>query len=256
MASPTEIVAACAHEFADQSVSERLSGLRDRIDGPIVFTTSFGLEDQVITHFIAKAGLAIGLVTLDTGRMFPETYDVWAQTEQRYGLRVQPYFPQAVQLTALLADQGVNGFYDTIDKRHACCGVRKVEPLNRALSGASAWITGLRGDASQTRGTMQAVEYDDARGLTKLSPIFDWSRERVDAFAASENIPVNALHAQGFPTIGCAPCTRAIKPGEDERAGRWWWEQNQSQECGLHVDESGQLQRANPRQDTPVSEPR
>lgn len=237
-------VAGLAAAFSGQTASQRLETLRATLPGRIVFTSSLGLEDQVITHLIAAAGLDIDIVTLDTGRLFPESYTLWRETEERYGIRIRGFYPRGEDLEKLVNHQGIDGFYQSIDARHACCNVRKIEPLNRALAGASGWITGLRGDASQNRAAMDAVVFDTAHGLVKLSPIFDWSREETAAFAQRENIPVSPLHAQGFVSIGCAPCTRALLPGEPERAGRWWWEQDDARECGLHVDDSGRLVRS------------
>ncbi len=223
--------------------TERLASLRAAMSGRIVFTTSFGAEDQVITHLIAQAGLDIEFATLDTGRMFPETYDLWAETEGRYGLRITGYYPEQVPLSALVAAQGVNGFRESVEARKACCNVRKVEPLKRALHGAAGWVTGLRADQSAVRQVVPFVALDAGFGLAKANPLRDWSRNRVSEFLQENNVPQNALHAQGFVSIGCAPCTRAIEPGEEERAGRWWWEES-GKECGLHVGPDGRLVRA------------
>ena len=201
----------------------------------IAFTTSFGLEDQVILHMICAAGLDIDLVTLDTGRLFPETYAAWEETEARYGRRIRAIYPRHDALEALVQAQGINGFYGSRDARAACCDVRKVEPLGRALAGAAGWITGLRADQSAHRGAGGLVAADTERGLLKLSPLHDWTREAVLRFADANAVPRNALHAKGFASIGCAPCTRALRPGEPERAGRWWWEDESKKECGLHV---------------------
>jgi phosphoadenosine phosphosulfate reductase len=223
---------------------ERLASLRAAVPGRIVFTTSFGIEDQAITHLIAGQDLDVDLVTLDTGRLFPETYKVWQETEERYGRRIRSVHPDAAALAALVADAGVNGFYFSKAARLDCCAVRKVEPLNRALAGAAAWVTGLRADQSDERGTVSLVSRDGERGLIKVAPLFDWSREDVADFCAAHDVPINDLHSQGFDSIGCAPCTRAIAPGEPERAGRWWWEQDEARECGLHVAADGRLQRS------------
>lgn len=230
--------------FASQTPTARLKHLRESLQGRIVFTTSLGLEDQVITHLIAGGQHDIDIVTLDTGRMFPETYTLWRDTEARYGVSIRPYYPVGESLERLVAAQGIDGFYHSIEARHACCNIRKVEPLNRALAGAAGWVTGLRAGASQTRTAMDAVAYDSDKNLVKFSPLFDWTRDEIAAYAARENIPVNPLHAKGFFSIGCAPCTRPIAPGESERAGRWWWEQEDAKECGLHVDADGRLIRA------------
>ena len=231
-------------QAAGQSALERLQALRTALPGPITFTTSFGVEDQAITHLIATAGLDIAFATLDTGRLFPQTYDVWAQTEARYGIKVLAFLPQTSAVEALLAAQGVNGFYNSVEARKACCEVRKLEPLGRALAGAQGWVTGLRADQSDHRQGLAFVSFDEARGLIKLNPIFDWTRADAVAFTTANNVPVNALHAQGFLSIGCAPCTRAIADGEPERAGRWWWEDEAKKECGLHVGPDGRLGRA------------
>ncbi|MGS1018269.1 phosphoadenylyl-sulfate reductase [Allosphingosinicella humi] len=223
--------------------AERLRALREAVPGRIVFTTSFGIEDQAITHFILANRIAIEVVTLDTGRLFPSTYALWGETEERYGVRIRSFHPNEAALAAFVADAGVNGFYFSKEARLGCCHVRKVEPLGRALEGAAAWVTGLRADQSGGRASVDLAAWDAERGLIKLAPLFDWSREQVADFCAAESVPVNALHAQGYLSIGCAPCTRALKPGEAERAGRWWWESDEARECGLHVGADGKLTR-------------
>jgi phosphoadenosine phosphosulfate reductase len=230
--------------FAAADLPGRLRLLREALPGKIVFTTSLGIEDQALTHAIRAEGVDVEISTLDTGRLFPEAYDVWARTEEKYGFRIKAFFPQAEAVQALVADQGVNGFYYGVDMRKACCGVRKVEPLARALVGAQGWVAGLRGDQSEHRSGLRFVEFDAARGLIKASPLLDFSRDDVVAYAKANEVPVNALHAKGFLSIGCAPCTRALKPGEPERAGRWWWESEDKKECGLHVAADGALVRA------------
>jgi phosphoadenosine phosphosulfate reductase len=229
--------------FSVLGLVERLKALRQAIPGRIVFTTSLGLEDQVLTHLIAGNDLEIELATLDTGRLFPETYDLWVATEERYGRRIKAFAPSAPSLEALLADQGVNGFRYGIEMRKACCHVRKVEPLGRALAGASAWITGLRADQSATRATTSFAAVDATYRLIKANPLLDQTRDALKSLAEAHAIPVNALHDKGFLSIGCAPCTRALKPGEPERAGRWWWEDEAQKECGLHVAADGKLER-------------
>jgi bifunctional enzyme CysN/CysC len=231
----TARAAALAQRFADMSPAERIAQLRGEIAGKIVFTTSFGLEDQAILHLLAEHGGDIDVVTLDTGRLFPETYALWAQVERRYGRRIRTIHPRHDDLEALIERQGINGFYESRQARIACCAVRKVEPLNRALAGAQAWIAGLRADQSAHRQDMALVTAETDRGLIKLNPLFDWTRQELLDFISANDIPVNALHAEGFASIGCAPCTRAIAPGEPERAGRWWWEDEGKKECGLHV---------------------
>ena len=223
---------------------DRLEALRLGVGGRIVFTTSFGLEDQAIAHFIFTRGLDIEVATLDTGRLFPSTYKVWEETERRFGVRIRSWHPDPDALADFVARSGINGFYDSKDARRGCCNVRKVEPLGRALAGASAWVTGLRSDQSDGRGSVDLAAWDADRQLVKFAPLFDWSRERVADFCAAEGVPVNALHALGFPSIGCEPCTRAVAPGEPERSGRWWWETDDSRECGLHVGPDGRLVRS------------
>jgi phosphoadenylyl-sulfate reductase (thioredoxin) len=221
--------------LAGLSLAERLAAIREGLDGAIVFTTSFGLEDQVILHHICDAGLDIDVVTLDTGRLFPETYAVWEETERRYGRCVRAVYPHQAALEDLIAAQGINGFYYAKQARIACCDVRKVEPLKRALAGAQGWITGLRAEQSADRAKVGFVTADQERNLLKFNPLMDWSRPALEEFASAHEVPVNALHQRGFLSIGCAPCTRAVRPGEPERAGRWWWEDGSKKECGLHV---------------------
>ena len=219
----------------DETLSERLRSAIAAIDGRIVLTTSFGMEAQLIAHHIFTERLPIEVVTLDTGRMFPETYKVWQETEERYGVRIRAYYPEADAVRAMVADSGINGFYYSKEARLACCDVRKVEPLKRALEGASAWMVGLRADQSRHRASVGLAGWDARRELVKISPLFDWTREEVAAECERLGVPVNALYAQGYPSIGCEPCTRAVQPGEDERAGRWWWERDDTKECGLHM---------------------
>jgi phosphoadenosine phosphosulfate reductase len=230
--------------FAELTPLERLTLLVEKIPAPIVFTTSLGIEDQMLTHLIFTAKLPIVLKTLDTGRLFPESYTLWRETEEKYGRRIKAMYPQSEALEELVNDQGIDGFYYAPEFRKACCGVRKVEPLGRALAGAGGWITGLRRDQSANREGMEFVGYDAARGLIKANPLFDWTREEIRLFAEEAGVPVNPLHAQNFLSIGCAPCTRALKPGEPERAGRWWWEEETMRECGLHIEADGSISRA------------
>lgn len=226
-----------ASGFSALSLSARFAAIRQAIPARVVFTTSFGLEDQAIAHAIFADDFDIEVVTLDTGRLFPETYAVWAETERRYSRRIRCVYPDRRDLEALVARQGIDGFRTSVEARHRCCHVRKVQPLARALAGASAWITGLRADQSPNRSTMPFAAFDKAHALVKISPLLDWSRERVAEYVAAHGIPYNVLHDRGFPSIGCAPCTRAVAPGEHERAGRWWWEHEEKKECGLHARE-------------------
>jgi phosphoadenosine phosphosulfate reductase len=227
--------AAALNLAAGAGVAERLRAAVEGIGGRIVFTTSFGLEDQLIAHHLFTERLPIEVVTLDTGRLFPETHALWQETEERYGVRIRAFHPDSASLSELVADQGINGFYHSKEARLSCCHVRKVEPLGRALTGASAWITGLRADQSGTRSETGLARWDEQRRLVKIAPLFDFTRARVAAECEERRVPVNALHRQAFLSIGCAPCTRALGPGEPERAGRWWWEKDRVGECALHV---------------------
>ena len=201
----------------------------------VVFATSLGEEDQVITDMIARVAPGIGIFTLDTGRLFQETYDLLAKTQKRYSqVTFKVYYPDTRAVEEMVAAKGINLFYESVENRKTCCGVRKVEPLRRALANADAWITGLRRSQSLTRAEAQAVEWDEANGKIKINPLIDWSLDQARDYIKKNKVDVNPLHAKGFVSIGCAPCTRAIKPGEDIRAGRWWWEQSEQKECGLH----------------------
>jgi phosphoadenosine phosphosulfate reductase len=228
-------------------LAHRLTLAREVIPGRLVFTTSFGIEDQWITHTILTLGLDIEVATLDTGRLFPETYDLWEKTEARYARRIPAVYPRPEPLEAYVQEHGVNGFYRAVENRKACCHIRKVEPLGRLLAGAAGWITGLRADQSNARAEVAMIEYDEAHRLVKLNPLLDYTREAIVALTEEFNVPVSELHAKGYLSIGCAPCTRAIGPGESERAGRWWWEEDEKKECGLHVGEDGVPRRPQPQ---------
>lgn len=226
------------------ALTQRLAAIRTAITGRVVFTTSFGLEDQAIAHTIFTSGLAIEVVTLDTGRLFPETYALWSETEHRYGKRIACIMPDGAALERLVARQGIDGFRNSVTARKACCQIRKVEPLARALNNAAAWITGLRAEQSTGRAAMSFVEWDAIHHVLKANPLLDWRRVDVAEFVAQQDVPYNPLHDRSFLSIGCAPCTRAVGPGEPERAGRWWWEQEYSKECGLHLGPDGRLVRS------------
>lgn len=206
--------------------------------GNAVFTTSLGIEDQVITAAIGLARLPIQVSTLETGRLFAETVALISETEERFDISIQRYTPVQDDIDAYAAQYGLNGFYDSVEARHACCHVRKLKPLAKALEGAQIWITGLRRGQSGNRATTPFAEYDAERNLLKINPLADWSLDQINAYVEQEAVPVNPLHKRGYPSIGCEPCTRAIKPGEPERAGRWWWENDEKRECGLHVAEA------------------
>ncbi len=206
----------------------------NEFDGKVTFASSLGAEDQVLTHMIAGINKEASIFMLDTGRMFPETYDVLARTNSRYGINIKVYFPDSDRVEEMVNDKGINLFYKSIENRKLCCHIRKTEPLQRALRPNDAWITGLRRSQAVTRTNMGVVEWDDVNELLKINPLIDWSNEDVWDFIKKYNVPYNKLHDKGFPSIGCQPCTRAIEPGEDIRAGRWWWEDPDTKECGLH----------------------
>ena len=216
-------------------VVESLKYVADLYPGKIVFSTSFGWEDQVISHIIFKNDLPIKVFTLETGRLFPETYYVWNRTLEMYGKQIHAYYPNTQAVENMISTKGPSSFYESVENRKECCGIRKVEPLKRALAGNSVWITGIRADQSMNREHMDNVEWDEGNQLLKYHPIFDWTLEQVKEFIRENNIPYNSLHDKGFPSIGCAPCTRAVREGEDFRAGRWWWEDRNKKECGLHT---------------------
>lgn len=203
--------------------------------GRIVFSTSFGLEKQAITHLIFSKNIPIKVFTLDTGRLFTETYSVWSRTREIYGKNIEVYAPQAEALQKLVSSKGPNSFYESVENRLECCHIRKVEPLQRALKGNEVWVTGIRKGQSANRNDLSPVEWDAKNNIVKFHPLFDWSIEQVKKYLKENNVPYNSLHDKGFPSIGCQPCTRAVKEGEDARAGRWWWEDTSKKECGLHV---------------------
>jgi len=196
-----------------------------------------GAEDQVITDMLVKINPSIDIFTLDTGRIFPETYELIEQTNKKYNIKIKPYFPDYKEVEKMVTDKGVNLFYDSVENRKMCCHIRKIEPLKRAFEGRKAWISGLRREQSITRKNVRLIEWDDANGLVKINPVIEWSEEDVWDYITVNQVPYHKLHDKGFPSIGCQPCTRAVKPGEDVRAGRWWWENPEHKECGLHVQE-------------------
>ena len=200
----------------------------------IAFSSSFGQEDQAITHAIASQKLPIKIFTLDTGRQFQESYELMDLTKKKYQFDLITYFPNHIKTENLVREKGFNSFYTSVENRKECCFIRKMEPLARALEGVNIWITGLRAEQSENRAHMPIVEWDEARNLIKVNPIIDWNTEKLNNYLTEHKIPQNPLHKKGFISIGCAPCTRAIGPDEHPRAGRWWWE-NSQKECGLHA---------------------
>lgn len=217
-----------------EDVEQALIILTKHFSNEIIFSTSFGMEDQVITHIIATNNLPIKIFTLDTGRLFNETYLTWSKTMQQYKLKIEAFYPNENQLSLFVTNNGINSFYDSIENRKTCCYIRKVEPLKRALNGHKIWLTGIRASQSSDRKLVDKVELDEVHNVYKFHPLFNWDFYAVESYISTHNIPVNPLHYTGFVSIGCAPCTRAIKLGEDFRAGRWWWEDNEKKECGLH----------------------
>jgi phosphoadenosine phosphosulfate reductase len=209
----------------------------ERDFAPAVFASSFGAEDMVLTHLIALEYRSIEIVTLDTGRLPEETYALMQRVAEHYRRKIRVFYPNTADLENYVRQNGINGFYDSVAQRKACCHVRKVEPLQRALAGKRAWITGLRRAQAVTRQNVEEVELENDSGRYKFNPLIDWPEEDVWAFLRTHEVPYNALHERGYPSIGCAPCTRAVGPREDLRAGRWWWEAAEQKECGLHVGE-------------------
>lgn len=221
-------------ETAVLSAEDRLKWVANRFPGQIVFASSLGAEDQVILDLIARLNLGIPVFMLDTGRLFPETYDLLEKTEARYKIRFQVQFPDRSSVESMVAANGINLFRESIEKRKLCCRIRKINPLRSALGGSAGWICGLRRDQSVTRTDVNAVDWDEANRMIKIAPLADWSDRQVWDYIASHDVPYNALHDRGFPSIGCACCTRAVSRTEDIRAGRWWWEEPEKKECGLH----------------------
>ncbi len=218
----------------NKTIEESLKNLSEHVTDKIVFSTSFGIEDQVVSHSVFGQKIKnIEVFTLDTGRLFPETYDVWDKTELQYNIKVKSYTPNTTEIEEFVNQNGINPFYASVDLRKQCCGIRKVVPLKRALAGAKIWITGLRAEQSENRNNLKMIEWDENFQLFKFNPLLHWTKEEVENYIKKNGVPYNLLHNKGFVSIGCAPCTRAVKEGEDFRSGRWWWE-NSKKECGLH----------------------
>jgi phosphoadenosine phosphosulfate reductase len=216
-----------------EEILEAISGLSSE---KIVFSTSLSYEDQAITHMIFSKKLNIEVFTLDTGRLFSETNYVFNSTRERYKQEIKTYYPKTEAVEKLVSSKGPNSFYESLENRKECCHIRKVEPLKRALAGKTIWITGIRAEQSTNRHDMKNVEWDEANQIIKVHPLLNWTFEETKAYINKHNIPYNSLHDKGFVSIGCQPCTRAIKEGEDFRAGRWWWEDSTKKECGLHTN--------------------
>jgi len=220
--------------FSHQPIADALHGVAALFPGAVKFSSSLGQEDQVLTDIIARHNINITIFTIDTGRMFNETYDTLERTEARYKKKVEVFFPQANAVEQMVNERGINLFYESVENRQTCCHIRKVEPLNRALQNTKVWITGLRASQNAHRQNIPVVEWLEEKQMYKINPLLHWRFDEVLQYIKAHNVPYNPLHDKGFVSIGCAPCTRAIEPGEDIRAGRWWWEASHK-ECGLHL---------------------
>ncbi len=219
------------------SIEDAMGVLCDLFPEKVVFSTSLGQEDQVITQIIAKNNVPVKVFTLDTGRLFYETYDLLAKTIMKYSIDIKTYYPQTTSVETFVREKGINSFYESVENRKSCCFIRKVEPLKRALKGNRVWVTGVRAEQSPNRKNMKILEWDEGNQILKYNPLLHWDSQKMMDYIDEHKIPYNPLHDKGYISIGCAPCTRAIEPGEDPRAGRWWWEASQK-ECGLHENVS------------------
>ena len=217
-ASPQEVLAQVLQKFGDK----------------IALSSSLGAEDQVLTDMLMKINPKARIFTLDTGRLFPETYDLIDRTSRKYKTKIEVFFPEHQKVEKMVNEKGINLFYESVENRKFCCHLRKIEPLQRAFAKLDAWVCGLRAGQAVTRKDIALVEWDENNGLVKVNPLASWSEEQVWAYIREHKVPYNVLHDKGFPSIGCQPCTRAVEPGEDVRAGRWWWENPDTKECGLH----------------------
>jgi phosphoadenosine phosphosulfate reductase len=231
---PKALAEALCKEFADATPEALLAYLFERFGQRIALASSLGPEDQVLTDMIVGVAPKARIFTIDTGRLFPETYHLIDRTNDRYDIRLEVYFPDHTAVEQYVATNGINAFYQSVEKRKACCHARKIEPLLRALSTLDVWVCGLRRSQSVTRTGVQLVEWDETNRLIKVNPLVDWSEEQMWQYVKEHQVPVNTLHRKNFPSIGCQPCTRAVEPGEDVRSGRWWWENPECKECGLH----------------------
>jgi phosphoadenosine phosphosulfate reductase len=220
--------------FHNLPIDAALKQAVELFPGKVKLSSSLGQEDQVLTDIIGRNKIGVKIFTLDTGRLFYETYDVLEKTEARYKIKIDVFFPQPDAVQQMVNEKGINLFYESVENRQTCCGVRKVEPLNRALQDTEVWITGLRADQNDHRKSVPMVEWLEDKKMYKINPLLNWTYDEMISYIKQNNVPYNVLHDKGFISIGCAPCTRAIEPGEDARAGRWWWEASQK-ECGLHL---------------------
>lgn len=230
-----EIIEKIKEQTKDMATIELVRYLKAEYQNETVFSTSFGIEDQVLAYMIGKDDNAFTIFTLDTGRLFPETYSVWNRTTEKYNLSIQTYYPSTTAVERLVSEKGPLSFYNSVENRKECCFIRKIEPLQRAIKDYKIWVTGVRADQSPNRESMDRVEWDEVNQIIKIHPLFYWTIQEVDDYIKANNIPYNALYDKGFPSIGCQPCTRAVHEGEDFRSGRWWWEDASKKECGLHI---------------------
>lgn len=221
-------------EFKGKTPEEVIQFAVEKFGDKIALSTSLGAEDQALTHMLVNINQDTRIFTLDTGRLFPETYDLISRTSKKYKKEIEVFFPDTDLVQEMVKAKGINLFYDSIDNRKRCCHVRKIEPLQRAFKGLDAWICGLRAQQAVTRSDAQVFEWDEVNQIIKINPMVDWTEEQLWEYIKTNKVPYNKLHDKGFPSIGCQPCTRAIMEGEDIRAGRWWWEQPDTKECGLH----------------------
>ena len=232
--NPEKNIAQFNQQFAGKSPEFVLTYFLHAYSGRIALSSSLSIEDQMLTDLIANIAPATRIFTLDTGRLFPETYSLIERTRMKYPITLEVFFPDAAEVESMVRENGINLFYESAELRKKCCQVRKIQPLKRAFQGLEVWICGLRREQSVTRQDMQLIEWDASNGLIKLNPLIDYTEAQVWEYIKTNQVPYNKLHDRGFPSIGCQPCTRAIEPGEDVRAGRWWWENPEQKECGLH----------------------
>ena len=230
----TQLIRDLNERFRDASAQEVVGYFLKAYQGRIALSSSLSIEDQTLTDIIVTQDKNTRIFTLDTGRLFPETYQLIEKTNMTYGIKIEVFFPDYHEVQRMVREEGINLFYNSVESRHRCCQIRKLEPLKRAFQGLDVWICGLRREQSITRQNMQAVEWDEMHQLIKVNPLISWTEQQVWDYIKMHSVPYNKLHDRGYPSIGCEPCTRAVQPGEDVRSGRWWWESPDHRECGLH----------------------
>jgi phosphoadenosine phosphosulfate reductase len=230
----TQLIRDLNERFRDASAQEVVGYFLKAYQGRIALSSSLSIEDQTLTDIIVAQDKHTRIFTLDTGRLFPETYQLIEKTNMTYGIKIEVFFPDYHEVQRMVHEEGINLFYNSVESRHRCCQIRKLEPLKRAFQGLDVWICGLRREQSITRQDMQVVEWDEMHQLIKVNPLISWTEQLVWDYIKMHSVPYNKLHDRGYPSIGCEPCTRAVQPGEDVRSGRWWWESPDHRECGLH----------------------